>query len=72
MLEEGLENRQRRVREMGRVITRTLEPLGFSHYVRKPEDRLPTVLALRLPGQPTRPWQAGALAASDRELRNIC
>ncbi|WP_135227653.1 alanine--glyoxylate aminotransferase family protein [Deinococcus fonticola] len=48
-LEEGLEHRQRRVRQMGRVITRTLEPLGFSPYVRRPEERLPTVLALRLP-----------------------
>ncbi len=48
-LEEGLENRQHRVRMMGRVITRTLEPYGFSHYVRKEADRLPTVLALRLP-----------------------
>lgn len=48
-LDEGLETRQARVRLMGRVIERTLEPLGFSHYVRRPEDRLPTVLALRLP-----------------------
>lgn len=48
-LDEGLETRQTRVRLMGRVIERTLEPLGFSHYVRRPEDRLPTVLALRLP-----------------------
>ncbi|ANC71499.1 alanine--glyoxylate aminotransferase family protein [Deinococcus radiodurans] len=48
-LEEGLEARQARVRLMGRVIERTLAPLGFSHYVRRPEDRLPTVLALRLP-----------------------
>ncbi|WP_288403024.1 alanine--glyoxylate aminotransferase family protein [uncultured Deinococcus sp.] len=48
-LDEGLERRQRRVRAMGQVIERTLAPLGFSHYVRRPEDRLPTVLALRLP-----------------------
>lgn len=48
-LEEGLERRARRVRDMGRVITRTLEPYGFSHYVRREPDRLPTVLALRLP-----------------------
>lgn len=48
-LDEGLENRQRRVRDMGRVIARTLEPFGFSHYVKKEADRLPTVLALRLP-----------------------
>ena len=48
-LEEGLGARQRRVAQMGQAITRTLEPLGFSHYVRSPEARLPTVLALRLP-----------------------
>ncbi|KQR40821.1 aminotransferase class V-fold PLP-dependent enzyme [Deinococcus sp. Leaf326] len=48
-LDEGLERRQRRVRLMGQVIERTLAPLGFSPYVRRPEDRLPTVLALRLP-----------------------
>ncbi|MFC5847904.1 aminotransferase class V-fold PLP-dependent enzyme [Deinococcus petrolearius] len=48
-LDEGLERRRRRVRAMGQVIERTLAPLGFSHYVRRPEDRLPTVLALRLP-----------------------
>ena len=48
-LEEGLEQRQARVRHMGRVITRTLEPYGFSPYVRREADRLPTVLALRLP-----------------------
>lgn len=48
-LEEGLEQRQRRVRQMGRVISRTLEPYGFSHYVKREAERLPTVLALRLP-----------------------
>ncbi|SEJ61567.1 alanine-glyoxylate transaminase / serine-glyoxylate transaminase / serine-pyruvate transaminase [Deinococcus reticulitermitis] len=48
-LEEGLERRQDRVRRMGEVIERTLAPLGFSPYVRRAEDRLPTVLALRLP-----------------------
>lgn len=48
-LEEGLDARRERVRRMGRVIERTLEPLGFTHYVAAPEARLPTVLALRLP-----------------------
>jgi alanine-glyoxylate transaminase / serine-glyoxylate transaminase / serine-pyruvate transaminase len=48
-LEEGLEQRQARVAAMGRAITGALTPYGFSHYVRRPEDRLPTVLALRLP-----------------------
>ncbi|MGX9686959.1 alanine--glyoxylate aminotransferase family protein [Deinococcus wulumuqiensis] len=48
-LDEGLDTRQARVRLMGRVIERTLAPLGFSPYVRRPQDRLPTVLALRLP-----------------------
>ncbi|THF68678.1 alanine--glyoxylate aminotransferase family protein [Deinococcus sp. Arct2-2] len=48
-LEEGLDARKLRVQQLGQVITRTLAPLGFSHYVRRPEDRLPTVLALRLP-----------------------
>ncbi|WP_293911733.1 alanine--glyoxylate aminotransferase family protein [Deinococcus sp.] len=48
-LEEGLEARQARVAAMGRAITAALTPHGFSHYVRSPEHRLPTVLALRLP-----------------------
>ena len=34
---------------MGRAIYAALAPLGFSHYVKRPQDRLPTVLALRLP-----------------------
>ncbi|MEF2277565.1 alanine--glyoxylate aminotransferase family protein [Deinococcus sp. YIM 134068] len=48
-LEEGLETRQARVRRLGRAVVDTLAPLGFSHYVRDPAARLPTVLALRLP-----------------------
>ncbi len=48
-LEEGLPNRQQRVRQMGRAIVTSLAPLGFSHYVKREQDRLPTVLALRLP-----------------------
>ncbi|GAA4021428.1 alanine--glyoxylate aminotransferase family protein [Deinococcus rubellus] len=48
-LEEGLPERAARVRWMGRAITAALAPLGFSPYVERPEARLPTVLALRLP-----------------------
>lgn len=48
-LEEGLPQRQRRVQQMGRAIVAALEPLGFHHYVERPEERLPSVLALRLP-----------------------
>ncbi|WP_425147474.1 alanine--glyoxylate aminotransferase family protein [Deinococcus sp.] len=48
-LREGLEARALRVRRMGQAIFTALAPLGFSHYVKRPEQRLPTVLALRLP-----------------------
>ncbi|WP_309573047.1 alanine--glyoxylate aminotransferase family protein [Deinococcus sp.] len=48
-LEEGMPARQQRVQEVGTAILAALTPLGFSHYVKRPEDRLPTVLALRLP-----------------------
>ena len=48
-LSEGLEARALRVRQMGQAIFAALAPLGFSHYVKRPQDRLPTVLALRLP-----------------------
>lgn len=48
-LEEGLEARQQRVNEVGHAIVTALQPLGFTHYVKNPEHRLPTVLALRLP-----------------------
>ncbi len=48
-LREGLEERALRVRQMGRAIYAALAPLGFSHYVKRTQDRLPTVLALRLP-----------------------
>ncbi|CAM4215392.1 alanine--glyoxylate aminotransferase family protein [Deinococcus marmoris] len=48
-LEEGMGVRQRRVQQVGEAIVGALKPLGFSPYVRRPEDRLPTVLALRLP-----------------------
>lgn len=48
-LDEGLDTRQRRVQVVGEALEHALAPLGFSPYVRRPEDRLPTVLALRLP-----------------------
>lgn len=48
-LAEGLEHRQRRAQEIGRAVAEALAPLGFTHYVTRPEERLPTVLALRLP-----------------------
>ncbi|AFZ69139.1 alanine--glyoxylate aminotransferase family protein [Deinococcus peraridilitoris] len=48
-LQEGLEARAERVRQLGYAVVSALEPLGFSHYVKQPEARLPTVLALRLP-----------------------
>ncbi len=48
-LEEGLPARAARVRWMGRAISAALTPLGFSPYVKREQDRLPTVLALRLP-----------------------
>ncbi len=48
-LDEGMEARQRRVQRVGDAILRALSPLGFSPYVRRPQDRLPTVLALKLP-----------------------
>lgn len=48
-MEEGMETRHQRTIAMSRAIAAALEPLGFSHYVTRPEQRLPTVLALRLP-----------------------
>ena len=48
-LEEGLPQRAQRVKQMGEAILSALRPLGFSAYVARKEDRLPTVLALRLP-----------------------
>jgi alanine-glyoxylate transaminase/serine-glyoxylate transaminase/serine-pyruvate transaminase len=48
-LEEGMDTRQRRVQQVGEAIQTALRPLGFSPYVRRAQDRLPTVLALRLP-----------------------
>lgn len=48
-LEEGLEARAERVRRVGEAVYSALAPLGFTHYVKEPAARLPTVLALRLP-----------------------
>ena len=48
-LEEGLDVRKQRVEHIGNAIMAALGPIGFTHYVKRPEDRLPTVLALRLP-----------------------
>ncbi|MEW6422841.1 MAG: alanine--glyoxylate aminotransferase family protein [Deinococcota bacterium] len=48
-LEEGLQARQTRVRDLGRAVVAALAPLGFTPYVVDPAARLPTVLALRLP-----------------------
>lgn len=48
-LGEGLAARARRVAQLGEALCATLAPLGFSHYVKNPAARLPTVLALRLP-----------------------
>ena len=48
-LDEGLGARQARVKQVGQAVVDTLAPLGFTPYVKRPEDRLPTVLALRLP-----------------------
>jgi alanine-glyoxylate transaminase/serine-glyoxylate transaminase/serine-pyruvate transaminase len=48
-LEEGLEARAERVRRVGAAVFTALAPLGFTHYVKDPAARLPTVLAVRLP-----------------------
>lgn len=50
-LQEGLSARAHRVRELGQALTKTLASLGFRHYVSDDEQRLPTVLTLRLPEQ---------------------
>ena len=48
-LEEGMDARARRVRDVGAALMEALSPLGFKPYVKSPSARLPTVLALRLP-----------------------
>lgn len=48
-LEEGLPARQARVQALSRALLTALAPLGFTPYVPTCAERLPTVLALRLP-----------------------
>ena len=48
-LSEGLEARERRVHEVGAAALSALETIGFSAFVDNPLERLPTVLAVRLP-----------------------
>lgn len=48
-LDEGLEARQIRVQEVGAAALAALETIGFSAFVVHPAERLPTVLAVRLP-----------------------
>ncbi len=48
-LAEGLEARAIRVHEVGAAALAALETIGFSAFVHRPEERLPTVLAVRLP-----------------------
>jgi alanine-glyoxylate transaminase / serine-glyoxylate transaminase / serine-pyruvate transaminase len=48
-LDEGLEARAERVRTVGAAALAALETVGFSAFVQNPLERLPTVLAVRLP-----------------------
>jgi len=48
-LREGLEARAERVRVVGAAVLATLETIGFSAFVENPLERLPSVLAVRLP-----------------------
>jgi alanine-glyoxylate transaminase / serine-glyoxylate transaminase / serine-pyruvate transaminase len=48
-LDEGLEARAERVRHVGTATLAALETVGFSAFVPNPLERLPTVLAVRLP-----------------------
>lgn len=48
-MDEGLDKRHLRTQVMSTALAAALEPIGFTHYVKRPEQRLPTVLALRLP-----------------------
>jgi alanine-glyoxylate transaminase / serine-glyoxylate transaminase / serine-pyruvate transaminase len=48
-LAEGLEARERRVHEVGTAALAALGTIGFSAFVDSPAERLPTVLAVRLP-----------------------
>jgi alanine-glyoxylate transaminase / serine-glyoxylate transaminase / serine-pyruvate transaminase len=48
-LDEGLEARAERVRSVGAAALAALETVGFTAFVENPDQRLPTVLAVRLP-----------------------
>jgi alanine-glyoxylate transaminase/serine-glyoxylate transaminase/serine-pyruvate transaminase len=48
-LEEGMDVRARRVRDVGAALMEALSPLGFTPYVKSPSARLPTVLACVFP-----------------------
>ncbi len=48
-LSEGLEAREKRVTMVGAAALAALETIGFTAFVEKPSERLPTVLAVRLP-----------------------
>ncbi|GEM48293.1 aminotransferase class V [Deinococcus cellulosilyticus NBRC 106333 = KACC 11606] len=48
-LNEGLDVRARHAAELSVAVARTLETIGFSHFVKNPRERLPSVLSLRLP-----------------------
>jgi alanine-glyoxylate transaminase / serine-glyoxylate transaminase / serine-pyruvate transaminase len=48
-LQEGLEARAKRVAQVGAATLSALETVGFSAFVANPTERLPTVLAVRLP-----------------------
>jgi len=48
-LEEGVEARSARAQRVGSAVAEALATVGFSPFVAKPADRLPTVLALTLP-----------------------
>jgi alanine-glyoxylate transaminase / serine-glyoxylate transaminase / serine-pyruvate transaminase len=48
-LSEGLEAREKRVHEVGAAALAALETIGFSAFVENAAERLPTVLAVRLP-----------------------
>jgi alanine-glyoxylate transaminase / serine-glyoxylate transaminase / serine-pyruvate transaminase len=48
-LTEGLEAREQRVQMVGAAALAALETIGFTAFVENPAERLPTVLAVRLP-----------------------
>jgi alanine-glyoxylate transaminase / serine-glyoxylate transaminase / serine-pyruvate transaminase len=50
-LNEGLEARAKRVQQVGAATLHALETVGFGAFVTNPTERLPTVLAVRLPEQ---------------------